>query len=46
MFTGVLTGTDKFTASLSLPDGVPTGEVSVGAHDGDTAYNGVSTGAV
>lgn len=39
-------GTDKFTASLPLPDGVPTGEVSVGAHDGDTAYDGVGTGAV
>lgn len=46
LFTSLLTGTDKFTASLPLPDGVPTGEVSVGAHDGDTAYDGVGTGAV
>lgn len=46
VYKSILTGTDKFTASLPLPDGVPTGEVSVGAHDGDTAYDGVGTGAV
>ena len=42
----VLTGTGELTAAFTLPDRVPTGEVTVGAHNGDTAHDGVGAGAV
>lgn len=40
------TGTGELTAAFTLPDRVPTGEVTVGAHNGDTAHDGVGAGAV